>query len=47
MHPSHGHNHIIINGISRIGYMKGGKKALWKDEKIAETLTEKAVGFLE
>ena len=47
MHPSHGHNQSIINGISRIGYMKGGKKALWKDEKIAETLTEKAVGFLE
>ena len=47
MHPSHGHNQSIINGISRIGYMKGGKKALWKDEEIAETLTEKAVGFLE
>lgn len=47
IHPSHGHNQSIINGISRIGYMKGGKKALWKDEKIAETLTEKAVGFLE
>lgn len=47
MKPSHGHDQSIVNGISRIGYMRGGKKALWKDEKIAETLTEKAVKFLE
>lgn len=47
MHPSHGHDMTIVNGISRIGYMKGGKKALWKDEKIAETLTEKAIRFIE
>ena len=32
MHPSHGHNQSIVNGISRIGYMKGGKSALWKDD---------------
>ncbi|WP_234408574.1 sulfatase-like hydrolase/transferase [Marinilabilia salmonicolor] len=25
---SHGHNHTIINGISRIGYMSGGESAL-------------------
>lgn len=47
MHPSHGHDMSIVNGISRIGYMKGGRKALWKDEKIAATLTEKAVHFIE
>lgn len=47
MHPSHGHNMSIVNGISRIGYMKGGRKALWKDEEIAETLTDKAVRFIE
>ena len=29
--PNHGHDQAIVNGISRIGYMKGGKKALWKD----------------
>lgn len=28
MMPSHGHNMSIVNGISRIGYMKGGKAAL-------------------
>lgn len=47
MHPSHGHDMTIVNGISRIGFMKGGKKALWKDEEIAETLTAKAVQFIE
>lgn len=47
MHPSHGHDQSIVNGISRIGYMKGGKSALWQDEKIAETLTGKAVSFIE
>ena len=47
MHPSHGHNQSIVNGISRIGYMKGGKSALWQDDQIAETLTDKAVSFIE
>ena len=47
MHPSHGHNQSIVNGISRIGYMKGGKSALWQDDKIAETLTGKAISFIE
>ena len=32
MHPSHGHDQTIINGISRIGYMTGGKAARWVDE---------------
>ena len=36
--PNHGHNQAIVNGISRIGYMKGGGKALWKDEDIADTI---------
>src|SRR3954454_17682578 len=30
LHPSHGHDMAIVDGISRIGYMKGGKSALWK-----------------
>lgn len=47
MHPSHGHDMSIINGISRIGYMKGGKSALWKDEEIANVLTGKALQFIE
>ena len=32
MHPSHGHDQTIVNGISRIGYMTGGQAALWQDE---------------
>jgi arylsulfatase A-like enzyme len=47
MHPSHGHDQTIVNGISRIGYMKGGKAARWVDETIADTITGKAVAFIE
>jgi len=47
MHPSHGHNMSIVNGISRIGYMKGGKSALWKDEEIGDVITGKALNFIE
>ena len=44
---NHGHDHAIVNGISRIGYMKGGKSALWTDEYIADSITSKAVKFIE
>ena len=44
--PNHGHNQAIVNGISRIGYMKGGGKALWQDENIADTIAAKAVQFI-
>jgi len=47
MHPSHGHDMTIVNGISRIGYMTGGKSALWTDEDIADVITGKAVNFIE
>lgn len=47
MHPSHGHDQTIVNGISRIGYMSGGKAARWVDQDMADTLTAKAVAFLE
>lgn len=45
--PNHGHNQSIVNGISRIGYMKGGKSALWEDENIADSITLHAVRFIE
>ncbi len=45
--PSHGHDMSIVNGISRIGFMKGGGKALWKDENIADSLTTHAIQFIE
>ena len=47
MKPSHGHDCTIINGISRIGFMSGGKAARWKDDEMANTLTKQAVGFIE
>jgi arylsulfatase A-like enzyme len=45
--PSHGHDQTIVNGISRIGYMTGGRVARWVDEDIADTITGKAVSFIE
>jgi arylsulfatase A-like enzyme len=47
MHPSEGHDNTIVNGISRIGYMSGGKAARWVDETMADVLTSKAVSFIE
>ena len=47
MHPSHGHDMTIVNGISRIGYMTGGRSALWVDEDMADVITDKAVKFIE
>lgn len=47
LHPSHGHNQSIVNGISRIGYMKGGRSALWEDENIADSITVHATRFIE
>jgi arylsulfatase A-like enzyme len=45
--PSHGHDNTIVGGISRIGYMSGGKSARWKDEDIADVLTRHAVDFIK
>jgi arylsulfatase A-like enzyme len=41
------HSDTVINGNSRIGYMTGGRAARWVDEDIADTLTAKAVEFIE
>ena len=46
-HPSHGHDQAIVNGISRIGYMTGGRRALWKDEDMADVFAGKAVSFID
>lgn len=47
MKSSHGHDMSIVNGIGRIGYMKGGGTALWKDENIADSITAHAVDFIK
>ena len=45
--PDHGHNNTIVNGIGRIGYMSGGKKARWTDEEVAHVFIDKAESFIE
>lgn len=47
MKLTQGHDMTIVNGISRIGYMSGGKSARWIDEDMADTITQKAVQFIE
>lgn len=47
MHPSHGHDNTIVNGISRIGYMTGGKTARWIDEDMADVLTNRSINFIQ
>lgn len=47
MEWDHGHNATIINGISRIGFMSGGKAARWVDEDMADVITKKAVSFID
>ncbi|OQB40642.1 MAG: Arylsulfatase [Candidatus Latescibacteria bacterium ADurb.Bin168] len=43
---SHGHDGTIVNGVGRIGHMRGGTSALWTDETMAETFAKKAVEFI-
>lgn len=43
---SHGHDHSVINGIGRIGYMAGGKQALWDDETMADVFVSKARAYI-
>jgi arylsulfatase A-like enzyme len=42
----HGHYNTIVNGISRIGFMKGGAQARWVDENMADTFLVKARQFV-
>ncbi len=45
--PKQGHDQHIVNGIGRIGYMKGGKRAEWTDEELGFTFNTKAVAFID
>ena len=47
MKLTHGHDATIVNGISRIGFMSGGRSARWKDETIADVITARATQFIE
>lgn len=41
------HDKTIIDGISRIGHMRGGKSAIWKDQDIADRITAEAEAFIK
>ncbi|WP_303921246.1 arylsulfatase [Draconibacterium sediminis] len=43
----HGHNNSIVNGIPRIGYMKGGEKAKWSDVDMADHFLVKAQNYVK
>ncbi|MHB0754798.1 sulfatase family protein [Polaribacter sp. M15] len=43
----HGHNSSIVNGIPRIGYMKGGESAKWVDTDMADHFLEKAQNYVK
>ncbi|MCP9766405.1 arylsulfatase [Lacihabitans sp. LS3-19] len=43
----HGHNMSVHNGVPRIGFMKGGKRALWKDETMYEVFLNQAQEFVK
>lgn len=44
--PHLGHDGTIVNGVSRIGWMNGGKSAMWKDEEMTGVLLSKAQEFI-
>jgi arylsulfatase A len=41
-----GHANSVINGIGRIGYMSGGKSALWDDETMADEFVKQAKDYI-
>lgn len=43
----HGHNSSIVNGIPRIGYMKGGEAAKWSDIDMADHFLAKAQEYVK
>lgn len=41
------HAKTIVDGISRIGYMSGGTRALWQDAQMSDTFLQKALQFID
>jgi len=41
------HGGTITNGVSRLGWMTGGKAARWTDEKLMDRLTDEAIHFIQ
>ncbi|WP_215224865.1 sulfatase family protein [Echinicola shivajiensis] len=43
----HGHNNSIVNGVPRIGFMKGGEAAKWSDVDMADHFLAKAQEYVK
>ncbi len=43
---SHGHNMGLVNKVGRIGWMRGGAKAIWDDTTMGDTFATKACEFI-
>ncbi|MBU2904561.1 MULTISPECIES: arylsulfatase [Arenibacter] len=43
----HGHNNSIVNGVPRIGFMKGGESAKWSDVDMADHFLAKAQQYVK
>ena len=44
---SQGHQDSILNGVSRIGFQRGGESAMWVDEEMGDLFLDEAVSFVE
>jgi len=44
---SQGHQDSILNGVSRIGFQRGGESAMWVDEDMGDLFLDEAVSFVE
>lgn len=44
---SHGHQNTVVNGIPRIGFMKGGKRARWDDATMAQYFSDRVKDFIQ
>jgi arylsulfatase A-like enzyme len=44
---SHGHNNSVVNDVPRIGFMKGGKSAIWNDYDMSDTFLGKANEYVK
>jgi arylsulfatase A-like enzyme len=43
----HHHNNSVINGIPRIGWMTGGKSAIWNDQEMANVFLKEANAYVK
>ena len=43
----HGHNNTIVNGVPRIGFMKGGESAKWSDIDMADHFLAKVKNYIK